>query len=58
MCVHVNFEACMLATGGVVQASAIGAVKALCLLFYRYGQLLSFGGEATRMHGVQSGGVV
>lgn len=32
----------MLAKGGIVQASAIGDDKALCLLFYRYDQILLF----------------
>lgn len=38
----VHFKACMPATGGIVQASAFGAVKALCLLLYRYDQILLF----------------
>lgn len=58
VCVFVHFEARTLATGGIVHALALGvavgraAVKALCLLFYRYDQiLLAFfsGWEATRM---------
>lgn len=59
VCVFVHFEARTLATGGIVHALALGvavgraAVKALCLLFYRYDQILSAffsGWEATRMH--------
>lgn len=59
VCVFVHFEARTLATGGIVHTLALGvavgraAVKALCLLFNRYDQILSAffsGWEATRMH--------